>query len=66
MNLANFEEVSMYIGVFVLIAFMFFIIFDLGRRSGAGKFGTMILLIGLGVGMMGFIIKEVLIRVLDI
>ena len=45
---------------------MMFIIWDLGKRSGAGKFGMMILFLGLGVGVLGFVIKEVLIAVLDI
>ena len=44
-------------GVGALIAFMIFIIWDLGRRSNAGKFGTLILFIGLGVGILGFLIK---------
>ncbi|MEK9713389.1 MAG: DUF2788 domain-containing protein [Thalassolituus sp.] len=66
MDTAMLEQIGMTLGIGVLIAFMFFIIIDLGRRSGAGKFGTMILLIGLGVGMLGYVIKVVLTSVLDI
>ncbi|KZY99980.1 MULTISPECIES: DUF2788 domain-containing protein [Thalassolituus] len=65
MDTALLEQIGMTLGVGGLIAFMFFIIFDLGRRSGAGKFGTMILLLGLGVGMAGYLIKVILQYVLE-
>ena len=45
------------IGVGGLILFMVFIVWDLARRSNAGKFGTLILFIALGMGILGFIIK---------
>ena len=51
------SEWGMTIGVATLIGFMVFIIWDLAKKSGAGKFGTIILFVGLGVGMLGFIIK---------
>ncbi len=60
------EEIGLKVGLSALILFMMFIIWDLGKRSGAGKFGMMILFLGLGVGVLGFVIKEVLIAVLDI
>ncbi|MCD8523398.1 MAG: hypothetical protein COB09_01500 [Thalassobium sp.] len=66
MNAELFETWAMNIGITLLIGFMFFIIYDLGKRSNAGKFGMMILLIGLGLGMVGFIIKTVLVEVLDL
>lgn len=66
MDAAVVEKYGMMIGVSVLIVFMFFIIVDLGRRSGAGKFGLIILLLGLGVGMLGFVIKGVITYFLDV
>lgn len=60
MTTEQFEAWSMYIGVGVLIFFMFFIIYDLGKKSGAGKFGNFILFLALGLGMVGFLIKVVL------
>jgi uncharacterized membrane protein len=45
------------LAVGALIAFMIFIVWDLARRSNAGKFGTMILYIGLAMGIFGFLIK---------
>lgn len=60
MTTEQFEAWSMYIGVGVLIFFMFFIIYDLGKKSEAGKFGNFILFLALGLGMVGFLIKVVL------
>ncbi|SMF12977.1 Protein of unknown function [Alteromonadaceae bacterium Bs31] len=48
------------LGVGALMAFMVFIIWDLAHKSKAGKFGTFILFIALGVGMLGFVIKLVI------
>lgn len=60
MTTEQFETWSLYIGVGVLIVFMFFIIYDLGQKSKAGKFGNFILFLALGLGMLGFLIKVVL------
>lgn len=60
MTTEQFEFWSMYIGIGVLIAFMFFIIYDLGKESNAGKFGNFILFLALGLGMLGFLIKIIL------
>lgn len=57
MTTEQFETWSLYIGIAVLISFMFFIIYDLGKKSNAGKFGNFILFIALGLGMVGFLIK---------
>ena len=40
-----------------LIAMMFFIVFQLAHENKAGKYGTMILLIALMMGVLGFGIK---------
>ena len=37
---------------------MFFIIYDLGQKSKAGKFGNFILFLALGLGMLGFLISS--------
>ena len=47
-------------GVGGLILFMIFIVWDLAKRSNAGKFGTLILYIGLAMGIVGFLIKFVI------
>lgn len=44
-----------------LVAFMAFIVWDLAKKSNAGVFGTMVLFFALGLGVLGFIIKSVVI-----
>nr|WP_298372465.1 DUF2788 domain-containing protein [uncultured Halomonas sp.] len=48
-----------------LILFMCFIIWELARESKAGKFGTIMLFIVLGAGMLGFVIKTVITELLE-
>ncbi|GHA85785.1 DUF2788 domain-containing protein [Modicisalibacter luteus] len=48
-----------------LILFMCFIILELARKSKAGKFGTIMLFIVLGTGMLGFIIKTVITEMME-
>ncbi|GAA5317915.1 MAG: DUF2788 domain-containing protein [Candidatus Pelagadaptatus aseana] len=62
MDIEIFEEWSMYIGVGGLILFMVFIVWDLAKESKAGRFGTFILFLVLGLCLLGFIIKTVLIE----
>lgn len=60
-DLAEFiDNWGVTLGVGALMAFMVFIIWDLAQKSKAGKFGTFILFIALGVGMLGFVIKIVI------
>ncbi len=53
-------EYGVTIGVGGLILFMIFIVWDLAKRSDAGKFGTFILYIALAMGILGFVIKVVI------
>ena len=56
-----FEEWMMTVLVTVLIGFMAFIVWDLAKKSGAGRFGTLILFLVLGLGILAFVIKSVVI-----
>jgi hypothetical protein len=47
-------------GMALLIGFMVFIIWDLARKSGAGRLGTFVLFFVLAFGMLGFLIKRVI------
>ncbi|HBO3973072.1 TPA: DUF2788 domain-containing protein [Pseudomonas aeruginosa] len=60
-----FEEWMMTGLVTVLILFMAFIVWDLAKKSKAGKFGTLILFFALGLGALGFIIKGLVIGSLE-
>ena len=65
MTEAQFSEWGFYIGVGGLCALMVFIVFKLAMDSKAGKFGTMILYLGLMLGVFGFILKGILSLVLE-
>lgn len=60
-----FEEWMMTILVTVLIGFMCFIVWDLAKKSKAGRFGTIILFGVLGLGVLAFVIKSVMIAYLE-
>ncbi|AZL66852.1 DUF2788 domain-containing protein [Pseudomonas sichuanensis] len=65
MDPAVFEEWMMIVLVTVLIAFMGFIVWDLAKKSKAGRFGTLILFFVLGLGVLAFIIKSVVVGFLE-
>ena len=44
-------------GVGAFMLYMVFIIFQLARESQAGRFGTFVLFLALGVGLIGFVAK---------
>ena len=63
MSIEVFEKWSLFICVGGLIAYMFFIVWDLAKKSKAGKFGTFIMFIGLGLGLAGFVVKGIMMLV---
>lgn len=65
MDPAVFEEWMMTILVTILIGFMGFIVWDLAKKSKAGRFGTFILFFALGLGIMAFVIKSVVIAYIE-
>ena len=66
MSVEEFESLSLYVGVGGLIIFMVFIVWDLAKKSNAGKFGSFILFLVLGLCLLGFVIKTVLVTVMDL
>lgn len=66
MDIELFEEYSLIICVGGLILYMLFIIYKLGSESKAGRFGFIILFIGLGLGFVGLIAKSVLVELMDL
>ena len=44
-------------GVGAFMLYMVFIIFQLARESKAGRFGTFVLFLALGFGLLGFVAK---------
>ncbi|GAB2191623.1 DUF2788 domain-containing protein [Sessilibacter sp. MAH2] len=66
MDIELFETISLYVGIGGLILFMGFIMWDLAKESKAGKFGTFVLFGALGLGLLGFVIKTVLVEYLNL
>lgn len=60
-----FTEISLQIGITGLIAYMGWIVYDLAKESKAGRYGTAVLFFSLGLGVVGFMIKTVLTKVLS-
>lgn len=48
---------GMTFGVGAFMLYMVFIIVQLARESKAGRFGTFVLFLALGVGLLGFVAK---------
>lgn len=63
---AQIAHFVMTAGLGCFIAYMLFVIANLARQSRAGKGGTIILFLVLALGMIGFIAKAVIQRVLSI
>ena len=64
MSEAEFSDWALKICLSVLVIFLGFIIWNLGKESKAGKFGMVMLFLVLGLGIFGFIFKNVLIEYL--
>ncbi len=59
----NEEEIAQFgltFGVGAFMAYMAFIIFQLARESKAGRFGTFVLFLALGFGLVGFMAKGII------
>ena len=61
---AELAELGLSVGVSGLILFMLFIIGHMAWRSKAGRYGTAVLYFVLALGMVGFVSKMILQRVL--
>lgn len=64
MDEAVFADWALKICLTGLIIFVGFIVWNLGKESKAGKFGIAILFLVLGLGVFGFVFKELLIKFL--
>jgi hypothetical protein len=56
-TVAQFEEIALTLGIAALVTLMFFIVYDLARKSRAGRLGTIVLFLALGLGVLGFVAK---------
>jgi hypothetical protein len=53
----EFTEISLTVGLTLGISYMLFIVYKLAEESKAGRYGMMILFVGLGLGIFGFVSK---------
>lgn len=66
MSEAVFSQLAMLVFLTGLIVWMGFIVWDLAKKSQAGRFGTIVLFTILGAGVVGFIIKTVLVEIMQL
>lgn len=63
---AQIASFGMTFGIGGFMLYMLFIVWNLARESKAGRMGTLVLFFVLGFGMLGFIAKAVIEKVLKI
>ena len=63
---AQIAQFGLTFGVGAFILYMLFIVLNLARESKAGKFGTFVLFLVLGFGVLGFVAKNVIAWLLNI
>ncbi len=64
MTEAEFSTWSLRICLTGLMLYMLFIVYDLAKQSNAGKWGYIALFGALGLGMLGFVIKLVIVKMM--
>lgn len=64
MTVAEFEDISLVVCIGGLVLLMAYIVYDLARKSNAGKFGGIVMFAALGLGVFGFLIKTVIAELL--
>ncbi|MGB5472359.1 MAG: DUF2788 domain-containing protein [Gammaproteobacteria bacterium] len=60
MSIEQFESISLNLGVGGLVLYMLFVMYRLAKESGAGRFGTLVIFLSLGLGIVGFATKSVI------
>ena len=65
MTVAQFEEISLTLGIGGIILYMLFILYKMAEESNAGKYGTFVIFMALGMGIVGFASKSVIKTVLE-
>jgi hypothetical protein len=65
-SVQQFEEISLFLGVGGLILYMMFVMYKLAEESGAGRFGTLMIFLSLGLGIVGFAAKSVIQLVMEV
>jgi hypothetical protein len=66
MSVEQFETISLNLGVGGLVLYMLYIMYRLARESNAGRFGTLVIFLSLGLGIAGFAVKSVIQMVIEV
>ena len=66
MNIEQFESVSLTLGIGGLVLYMVYIMYKLAQESGAGRFGSLMIFLTLGLGIVGFAAKSVIQLVIQV
>jgi len=64
MTLAEMESIGLNIALLIFSGYIFFIIYDLAKKSNAGKLGTAVLFFALGLGLTAFLVKSIVVEVI--
>ncbi len=64
MTLAEMENIGLNIALLIFSGYIFFIIYDLAKKSNAGKLGTIVLFFALGLGLAAFLVKSIVVEVI--
>ena len=65
-GIERFEDLSLTFGIGGLVLYMMFIMYKLAKESGAGRFGTAMIFLTLGLGIVGFAAKSVIQLVIEV
>ena len=66
MSIERFEDLSLTFGIGGLVLYMVYIMYKLAKESGAGRFGTAMIFLTLGLGIVGFAAKSVIQLVIQV
>jgi len=65
-DVEQFETIALNVSLVGLFLFMFFIVYDLAKKSKAGKLGTFVMFGALCLGMLGFLMKGIITKLLGL
>lgn len=60
MSIETFESLSLTLGIGGLVLYMIYVMYKLAQESGAGRFGTVMIFMTLGLGIIGFASKSLI------
>ena len=66
MSIELFEEISLILGIGGLVLYMVFVMAKLAKESIAGPFGSTMIFLTLGLGIVGFAAKSVIQFVIEV